>query len=75
MISGFLREDFCKFRKLFGEDNRGFCLFCSSSEFCGSGKSGHHWESQDKVGVSLNDPMKSLISFGPDNKLIFDFMV
>ena len=75
MVSGFLGEDLCKFRELFGEDDRGFCLFCSSGEFCSSGKSGHYWGSQDKVGVLLNDSMKDSVAFGPGNKLVFCFMV
>ena len=75
MVSGFLGEDLCKFRELFGENNRGFCLFCSSGEFCGSGKSSHYWKSQGKVGVLLNDSMKGLVPFGPDNELVFCFVV
>ena len=75
MVGGFLGEDFCKFREFLGEDNRGFCLFCSGSKFCDSGKSGHHWGSQDKVEVSSNDPMESSISLGLGDELVFSFMV
>ena len=74
MVSGFLGEDFCKFRELFCENDRRFCLLCSSSKFHGSGKFGHYWGFQDKAGVSLDDPMESLVSFGLGNKLIFCFM-
>ena len=75
MVGGFFGEDFCKFRELFKEDNRGFCLLYSGSKFHGSGKSGHHWGSQDKVGISLNNPMEGLISFDLGNELVFGFVV
>ena len=74
VVGEFFGEDFCKFRELFGEDSRGFCLFCSGSKFHGSGKSGHHWGSQDKVRVSLNNPMESSVSFGPGNELVLYVM-
>ena len=74
MISGFFGENFCKFGEFLGEDNWGFCLFCSSSKFYSSGKSGNHQESQDKVEVSSNDPMESSVSFGLGNELVFCFM-
>ena len=75
MVSGFLGEDLCKFGELFEEDNRVFCLFYNGSKFCGSGKSGHHWRSQDKVEVFSNDPMESSVSFGLGDELVFSFMV
>ena len=53
MVGGFLGEDFCKLREFFREDNRGFFLFCSSSKFSSSGKSGHHWGSHNKVGTKF----------------------
>ena len=75
MVSGFLEEDLCKLRELFREDNRGFCLFCSDSKFHSGGKSGHHWGSQNKVEVLLNDPVKGLISFGLGNELVLSLVV
>ena len=75
MVSGFLGEDLCKFRELFRENNRGFCLFCSSSEFSNSGKSGHYWGVQDKAGIPSNDLVEGLISFGLDNELVLGLMV
>ena len=75
MTSGFLGEDLCKFGELFVEDNSRFSLFCSGSEFCGSGESGHHWGSQDNTGVSLDDPMESSISFCLGNELVFNFVM
>ena len=33
------------------------------------------WGSQDEVGVSLNDPVKSLISFGLGNELVLSLVV
>ena len=72
MISGFLGKDLCKFRELFGKDDRRFCLFCSGSEFHSGGKSGHYWGSQNKGGIPLNDPVEGLISFGLGNELVLD---
>ena len=75
MVGGFFGEDFCKFREFLGKGNRRFCLFCSSSKFCDSGKSGHHWGFQDKVGVFLDDPMEGLVSLGSGDELVLSLMM
>ena len=58
-----------------GKTIGGFAFFCASGKFYSSGKSGHHWGSQNKAGISLNNPLEGSISFGLGDKLVFSFVV